>query len=140
RKYPTMSNGLTGKQRAARIPLDYFEKPDWIVKRKRALTYIFTGLTGLWIVTLLFGGSGPLGKKRYSHGPVATAHASFEHECSACHVNFAFFKPNLDDKESQTLGCSAFAGDKKCMECHLYDGQAVHHSTQKAKDWTPSCG
>jgi hypothetical protein len=135
-----MSN-LSGKQRASRIPLDYYKHPDRVVRTKRFLTLVLLAVTGVWVVSYfaLAGSSTPLSTSRFSHGPVASVHAKFENDCGQCHVNFSFLSGSLDGQEARKLGCSHFAGDKQCMECHLGEGAATHWNSQLV-DMTPNCG
>jgi len=145
-------NGLptSGKQRASRIPLDYYKHGDGMTRRKRAWTCLALGLTILWCLILIPAylipavNKSPVGEQRYSHGPVCKAHATIGHECSACHVSF----PMLGGRDALTnvlAGArSTFVGDKKCLECHLggekNDGAGAVHSTRMAVDMTPNCG
>lgn len=123
-----MNSYISGKQRASRIPLDYYKHPDPLVRRKRLLTLVAGVVSVAWIFSLLpFAESrGPLGMSRFSHGSVASAHASFESDCSACHVNFGLF-------------ASKHSSDQKCQNCHLAGDLATHHASQKV-DLTPNCG
>jgi len=99
-------NGLptSGKQRASRIPLDYYKHGDGMTRRKRAWTCLALGLTILWCLILIPAylipavNKSPVGEQRYSHGPVCKAHATIGHECSACHVSF----PMLGGRDALT--------------------------------------
>ena len=72
-----------GKQRASRIPLDYYKHPDPLVRWKRRLTWGLAALTIVWIgSTFLFGAKGLLGQRRFSHGTVAVAHKPIENDCA----------------------------------------------------------
>src|SRR5438128_807872 len=76
----------TGKQRAARIPLDYYKRPDDLVRRKLRLTLImFLLSTACLAGGLLFSNHG---QQLYSRGPVAAVHATWEENCDACHSPF----------------------------------------------------
>jgi hypothetical protein len=125
---------ITGKQRASRIPLDYYKHPDRMVRTKRVLTWGAGILTVVWIATAFVPtGARPLGDNRFSHGPVATVHQPIDSDCAACHVNFAVFASG-----------KPFQGDQKCQQCHYgkdKDGNdlATHHASQKV-DMTPNCG
>ena len=120
---------ITGKQRASRIPLDYYKHPDRMVRTKRVLTWGAGLLTVVWIGTAFIpaGPNSPLGEKRFSHGPVATPHQAIDADCAACHVNFAVFASG-----------KPFKGDQKCQQCH-YEGTLAAHHQQKV-DMTPNCG
>src|SRR5262245_53745277 len=118
---------MNGKQRASRIPLDYFERPDRMVKVKRFLAWLLLAGAIAWLVSLFFSSArGNLGPKRYSHGPVTAVHAPFEQDCAACHVNFGVFADH-------------HSPDQKCQECHLQGDLATHSAVQK-EGMTPNCG
>jgi len=120
-------SSITGKQRASRIPLDYYKHPDKLVRWKHWLAWGACALTVIWIGTVLIAGNKSiLGERRFSHGAVAVAHKPIEHDCAACHPSFGL----LADKKSV---------DKKCQECHLQPEMDVHHIDQKA-EMTPNCG
>jgi hypothetical protein len=106
-----MAEQQTGKQRAARIPLDYYKKPDRVQRVKLWLTALAV------LVALGWWGSGFLRSDRgdllYSRGPVATVHATWDAECAACHESFRPIGKNV--------GMSKFVGhasDQKCETCH----------------------
>jgi hypothetical protein len=116
-----------GKQKASRIPLDYYKHPDPLVRWKRLLAWGLAAVTVVWIgSSFLFGSKGILGQHRFSHGAVAVAHKPIENDCAACHADFGLFA----GKDSV---------DKKCQTCHLEPPRDVHHESQKA-DMTPNCG
>jgi hypothetical protein len=101
----------TGKQRAARIPLDYFKQPDRLQRVKLWLTGLAVlAALGWWASNLVRSGHGDT---LYSRGPVASVHQTWDADCAACHVSF---QP-IGDKVgvSQWLG---HAGDQRCETCH----------------------
>ena len=66
----------TGKQRASRIPLDYFKHPDLLERWKHRLLGLAVILAlGWWGLGYLRSDSGNL---RYQRGPVASVHAEFQ--------------------------------------------------------------
>ena len=76
-------SNITGKTRAARIPLDYYKKPDPVFRKKILLTAAAVGATIAWIVTVLPArDNSALGTNRFSHGPLCTHHQPFAHDCS----------------------------------------------------------
>src|SRR5262245_15570544 len=120
---PMNGSHETGKQRAFRIPLDYYKKPDPVFRRKLVLTGIISIAVLVWLGTLMVPAkNSPLNNNRFSHGTVCTHHQPFVHDCAACHVDFAVFGARNEE--------GVFKGDQKCMECHLNAGGAVHHDTQ----------
>src|SRR6266567_3552260 len=125
---------ITGKQRASRIPLDYYKHPDRLVRWKRWLTWGAGILTVLWVASLIPAGERSLlGPSRFSHGGLATAHKPIESDCAACHRNFAFVASRDD--------AGHFKGDKLCQQCHLEGDLAWHHEAHGQKvAMTPNCG
>jgi hypothetical protein len=120
-------SSITGKQRASRIPLDYYKHPDKLVRWKHWLTWGAAILTVLWIASVFLAGEKSiLGQRRFSHGTVAVAHKPIEHDCAACHPGFGL----LASKESV---------DKNCQACHLAAPMDIHHKDQKP-EMTPNCG
>src|SRR5918912_1619389 len=83
---------VTGKQRASRIPLDYYKGYDTISRWKLGLSALALVLSlGWWVSGLAFGGRYGVrnsrgGRMRYTHGPVARVHATWEAQCDACHI------------------------------------------------------
>lgn len=101
----------TGKQRAARIPLDYFKRPDRIQRVKLWLTGLAVlGALGWWAGNLVRSDQGKL---LYSRGPVASVHSTWDGECAACHVSFHPIGSKIG--MSRWLG---HAGDERCETCH----------------------
>src|SRR5690348_2383413 len=84
----------TGKQRATRIPLDYYKRPDRLLRWRRRLALAAFIVALAWLATGFAPGgrwgvrSNGLGRLRYSHGPVAKVHATWEAQCEVCHVPF----------------------------------------------------
>jgi hypothetical protein len=125
----------TGKQRAARIPLDYFKRPHRLERWKLGLTVLALVATVVWTASGFLGGA--QAQKTFSRGPVASVHAAWDANCNACHVDFT--PMNKDHFLTPVLGKSAnheAAADQKCKSCHA---GPVHHANQLAAS-TPSCG
>lgn len=113
----------TGKQRAQRIPLDYYRAPDPIRRWKTVL-----GWTALVIPLAWLGASARDPEKHFhgSRGPVARVHQAIEQQCSACHTPFEAI-----NSESWTVPFFTHPtdiGNQKCQTCH--EGPA-HHAGQK---------
>src|SRR5262245_43997681 len=105
----------TGKQRATRIPLDYYKQADPITRWKLGLSLVaLVGALGWWAVGL--AGSGAAGRLSYTHGPVARVHAAWDADCAACHVDFAPISGSAS--WTRSVGLDAKAGDAKCKTCH----------------------
>jgi predicted CXXCH cytochrome family protein len=108
-----MAGQETGKQRASRIPLDYYKHPDWVQRWKLRLTVIAVVLAIAWCGASLVGAG--QGNRTFSRGPVASVHAAWDAECSACHVPF---KPMGQNAGVSTLIGGAHASDALCTNCH----------------------
>src|SRR4051794_32219818 len=76
----------TGKQRAGRIPLDYFRTPDRLGKWKRWLGVLALLAAVAWPASAFLRGD--RAELDYSRGPVAAVHATWDANCNACHVPF----------------------------------------------------
>jgi hypothetical protein len=121
----------TGKQRAVRIPLDYFKHADGLTRWKLTLTALALLLAlGWWASGFVTSHEGRL---RYSRGPLTAAHATWEANCETCHAPFSPI--NGVHWSTPLLGKSA-EDNSRCQNCHA--GPA-HHANQKKSD-TPSCG
>jgi hypothetical protein len=125
-----MASQETGKDRAARIPKDYFKAVDPLEKGKRwlALGAVAVGL-GWWATSLV---PGVHGNRWYSRGPVAQVHATWDDTCSACHVPLT---PIRGEKWAYPLTGDVRAAEARCQACHT---GPPHHASQKAED-TPTC-
>jgi nitrate/TMAO reductase-like tetraheme cytochrome c subunit len=125
----------TGKQRAARIPLDYYKRPNRMERWKNTLALLAlvatVGAAGAaWILR-------DGGKAYISRGPVSSVHAAWDNKCETCHADFhpigrnslaaALFSPS-EGRES--------AANLRCMDCHEGTG---HHKDQ-LQTMTPGCG
>ena len=115
----------TGKQRAARIPLDYFRRPNRLEQGK------------LWLAVLAAVAAGGAalrmwsadGRQRWhAPGPVSLVHAALENDCSACHVPFA---PIRDDAWAATSLSAKQSADQRCAACHR---GPIHHANELAAD------
>ncbi len=111
-----MARSRTTKKLAQRIDLNYFKRPTPLKRAKLWLTILLPAIALVWI-------SWHFAKhdsRVYSSGRLGAAHAVFETQCAACHV--------------QTAGSfSAKAENSACLACH--DGP-IHHAEQTR---TPNC-
>ncbi len=124
---------VTGKQRAARIPLDYYKKSDLLGRWKTVLGWAALLAPSLWL-GVGFGMSGQ-GDFHASRGPVSSVHQIWDASCSTCHTNFtpissnAFQVPLIlgDAKDSSNKCRTCHAGpdhfkgqpdDRTCASCH----------------------
>lgn len=116
-----MPTRVTGKQRASRIPLDYYKKLDQFARWKLLLSGV-AGIAALaWLASgLSFGGPGLVksstaGKMRYSHGPVARVHATWDAKCEACHAPFSSIS---GETWPSAIGIKPSDADHRCSTCH----------------------
>jgi predicted CXXCH cytochrome family protein len=122
-----MASRETGKQKAARIPLDYYRRPDRLQRGKLMLA-----LAGL-AAAVGFGAWGmvrPAG--HYAPGPLAAPHAIWNDRCATCHVEFT---PIRGDAWAASP-TSASATAERCQTCHL----APEHHAMKQPGEVAGCG
>lgn len=103
----------TGKQRAERIPPDYFRGGNRLDRGRVILAAIAAAAAmGWW-------GIGVVANRRSdlwaSPGRVAAAHAAIETNCTACHVEFA---PIRHDAWAKLWSTDRHAADENCRKCH----------------------
>lgn len=118
----------TGKQRASRIPLDYYKGwtplDRWFVGAGAAALVLAIA----WPLAAYFFTSDG-GETLYSRGPVTAKHGAWNADCSACHDNFSPIHERV-----------AFSAGKvdnhKCTTCHA---GPVHHKTQLTDSSCASC-
>jgi Cytochrome c7 and related cytochrome c len=118
----------TGKQRASGIPLDYFRHRNSLDRGKLILAAVVAAVTVAWL------SAGSLSGRRaaawYSPGRVTAAHAMWENDCSACHVNFT---PIAGDAAAASLIGDKAAIDAKCQACHNVSSKSNslgHHASK----------
>jgi hypothetical protein len=127
-----MNGQQTGKQRAARIPLDYYKRPNWLERWKGWLALLALVVTAGWVAAGFFQRGG--GTARYSRGPVAAVHAAWNDRCEACHADFS---PVSSRGVGVAFHGTDLATDANCKTCHA---GPPHHPNQKADASLPSCG
>ncbi len=122
--------GVSGKEKASRIPLDYFKRSNYVERWKLWLTGLALLLSvGWWASGWV---SSDQGQMRYSRGPVADVHATWETECTVCHTPFM----PIDAQNWATLFLGTPPGAaERCTNCHA---GPPHQATQKLES-TPSC-
>ena len=124
----------TGKQRAIRIPLQYYTRPDRMQGWKVKLTFVALGISVAWWASGFFSSDG---RFRYSRGPVAAVHAMWETECEACH------DPDLrvaigDSWVGDVTGMHW--DDGRCQTCHEGPEHFANQTlANQSKNDTPSC-
>jgi predicted CXXCH cytochrome family protein len=123
-----MPDRETGKQRAVRIPLDYYKRPDRLQRWKSRLGGLALIAAVAWPVLGLVPGAGRAVQRSYSRGPVAAVHATWESDCNACHTPFTPIGGG--GWAVHTLGVSP-DGSARCRTCHA---GPVHHAKELPRD------
>lgn len=129
------------KERASRIPTNYYRNRNPMERWKMLSALGATVLTVVWLAWGFAADSGLPSpswiEDRYSHGPLCKAHQRdregnpLESNCSACHVSF----PVLGGESAKERA------DGKCYECHKSLGTAKEtHWPYQSYATTPSCG
>jgi len=109
----------TGKQRASKIPLDYFRHASPLDRWRLWLAIIALAATLAWIGWAVVNGKAA--QLRYSPGPLAEAHALWDDQCEACHIPFQPIKAtNLP-----LVARGTRPADERCRNCHA---GAPHHA------------
>jgi hypothetical protein len=125
----------TGKQRASRIPLDYYKRPNPMERVKGRFA-----LLALLFTVGIVGGSflrGDSGKSFVSRGQVTAVHAAWNDKCEACHVDFTpISRNNIAASLFGSPGGHDFASNLRCEQCH---SGTAHHEVQLLSA-TPGCG
>jgi hypothetical protein len=121
----------TGKQRAQRIPLDYYRDPDPVRRWKAILGWSALIVPLAW---LGFGVRNPEQHFHGSRGQVAKVHQAINDQCSACHTPFQAI--SSDSWTVPILTHAADVNSQKCQTCH--EGPA-HHTGQKPDLSCASC-
>lgn len=129
----------SAKQRARRMPLDYYKglsRLDWT---KWFLTGLAVVVAGGYIAWTLGGWA--IGKehaaRQFAPAPVAGVHAVWEGQCAACHV--AGQSLRQDGQAISTVAAAVFGhspAEVRCVSCH---SGPSHHANQLANDvWSCS--
>lgn len=119
------------KTRVERIPLTYYYKNDPVDKTKLALTVVAILGFGAWAAFGLVADP-----KQHSPGPVASVHAMWNTQCSACHTNF---RPTSGDayalfgnqEQLALFGPDSRHGAVQCTQCHA---GGAHHANLKGEE------
>jgi predicted CXXCH cytochrome family protein len=113
----------TGKQRAARIPLDYYKDADLLESWKLRLAGIALLISLGWA-----GIHFALGGQRHfqaSRGPLAGVHQVWDAQCNACHMDFT---PISSNSWAPFFLHSPTDSSAQCQNCHA---GTAHHDSQK---------
>jgi hypothetical protein len=115
----------TVKQRAVRIPLDYFQHKTGIDRWKGMLALI-AAAAGLGYVGWCIMSRG--GPSHFSPGPLATVHSMWNDRCEVCHQSFT-------PTSAGAWGRDPHAADTLCQACHHGD----EHSSKQIAAEVVSC-
>src|SRR5262245_45999785 len=125
----------SAKQRSLRVPLDYYRRPDALVRLKWSLAALVAGLSTLYIGWLFTDARrGPV---HASPGPLSSVHAAWNDDCHMCHQSFQPLRSDAVNLTALVTGQAAHreSHDAACLKCH---NVPVHHATAKAND-VPGC-
>jgi hypothetical protein len=122
-----MAQPLSGKDKAARVPLGYYEKTG--SARRHWAWWVFGALAVLAVTAGVFG----FWKQAASPGPVHSSHAAWENDCSQCH------KPLRPTGTSNPLGSRGKAADELCQRCHMGHKEQAHHPGREIESEVGSC-
>jgi hypothetical protein len=109
----------TAKQRASRIPPDYFRHTSPLDRWRLRLAMIAVVVTLAWIGWAVLNGKAA--QLRYSPGPLADVHALWDDRCEACHIPFQPIKAT----GLPVAAKGARPADERCRDCHA---GAPHHA------------
>jgi predicted CXXCH cytochrome family protein len=115
-----------GKDKAARVPLDYFRRGG---RRKWPITALLVAVTLLAVGAALATG---WWRRVAAPGPVHFAHAAWETDCAACH---APFQPTASRNAWLSLGPGS-PSDALCQHCHA---GPPHHADRAIAGEAGSC-
>ncbi len=115
-----MSGESTAKERAVRVPLDYLRRRDPLERWKLWLTLAALAAAVIYAAS----GWGRGGQLRYSPGRLATAHATWDERCEACHVPYRRMR---DGSWFSSPDAPAEERDARCKTCHK---APQHHATE----------
>lgn len=132
----------SARQRALRIRLEYVHHRDSLARGKLLLTLLAAVVTVIYCGWAMF--FQPAGPAQFAPHDVSSAHAHFERDCQACHVNFVPLRADASLWPARLLG-AAPAIDlavperspahgiiaKRCQTCHV---AASHHRLERPAD------
>lgn len=131
-----MPTPTKAKGRATRIPLDYFKKPDHLERWRRGAWIAALLVAVAWLATgFSLGGPRWVNERdrlRYSHGPVARVHATWDARCEACHEPFSSIR---GETWPAALGMKGGDADARCLACH----RVADHSANMKPGEVGSC-
>lgn len=115
------------RQQASRIQRDYYRRTAPLAGTRRWLSLAALVAGGGWCAWAAVDAA-----RHVSPGPLTAVHASWDHDCNACHVPFT----PITDATFWSDDASRAAGDAKCLPCHRVAG---HHQREITAE-VGSCG
>lgn len=115
------------RDQASRIERDYYRRTSPLAGTRRWL-----GLAALLSGVAWCGWAAVDTRRHVSPGPLTAVHATWDHDCSACHAPLT----PIVDATFWSNERSRAAGDAKCLPCHRVAG---HHEREIAAE-VGSCG
>ncbi len=122
-----MSIPLTGKDKAARVPLDYFRQP------RRGRRYAALAAFGIALVALIVSLASGSWRSLASPGKLNMVHAAWENDCQVCHRPFT---PTSSQNGLQKFLGTGEVGDELCIHCHA---GTPHHPNHVIWSEVPHC-
>jgi hypothetical protein len=121
-----MLTPLTGKDKAARVPLNYFRQPR---RGRKAAIIGALGVAGIALVVSLASG---YWRDLASPGPLNMVHSAWDNDCSVCHRTL---EPASSRNGLQNVLGTREVADELCIHCHAGTPHHPHH----VKGKPPSC-
>src|SRR5262249_26701892 len=121
-----MTLQLSGKDKAARVPLGYYR---FLGAGRKTWAWIIVG-----VLLALAVGAVAVGywKQAASPGPIHSAHVRWENDCSSCHSPFT---PTGSNNGLNALFSSkSKPSDALCQQCHMGHEAQEHHASQIASE------
>ncbi len=129
------------KQRALRIPLDYYKRWTALDRAKWMLTALATIVGAAYAVWVVAGYRSGAAARQFSPGHVTLAHAAWNDRCDACHEPGTPLNPHAGGSETLRQWLTGgtkparLLNEQKCVACHP---AATHHPRQIA-DQVETC-
>lgn len=118
----------TGKQRSQRIQIDYYKHPTKLDRWRNRCVGLAVALGSGYAIYLLLTLDSAGGGVHLNTGPLASVHASFEHDCRQCHRDFTPMDPDAPHRWLTAVGMEADLArehvEAACQKCHPVGG---HH-------------
>lgn len=125
-----MSLQLSGKQKAARVDLQYHRRSTpvrrWIQRLLVVAALLTVGIAVLAVV-------GPVRRRMSSPGDLHAVHAAWDNDCEKCHVPG---RPTDSGNALTRWLAKPALSEERCQQCH----EGPPHSSSQDPDQVPRCG